>query len=201
MHFCSYIKWVEAGGARAVPVIIGRNKDYYEQVCVCVNLKSWQTNLSCLLAWTGCCCREEAPHLLEPVVLQKLDSSSLKWRKRLEMYFLNVPDSVNRCWGPVPNMGNVQRVWTPHCPLISRHLPPCQLQLWGPGKQPSKINWFSSSSFRLLRSTCSPLRPSRKCLVSPPQTCWENCRLKGSPSTFTISASRLKTSPGTIPLG
>ena len=28
----SYIKWVEAGGARAVPVIIGKSKEYYKQV-------------------------------------------------------------------------------------------------------------------------------------------------------------------------
>jgi len=33
----SYIKWVEAGGARAVPVIIGRNKDYYEQLFAGLN--------------------------------------------------------------------------------------------------------------------------------------------------------------------
>lgn len=28
----SYIKWVEAGGARAVPVIIGKSKEYYKQL-------------------------------------------------------------------------------------------------------------------------------------------------------------------------
>ena len=28
----SYVKWVEAGGARAVPVIVGRSEEYYTEV-------------------------------------------------------------------------------------------------------------------------------------------------------------------------
>jgi len=33
----SYIKWVEAGGARAVPVIIGKSREYYEQLFAGLN--------------------------------------------------------------------------------------------------------------------------------------------------------------------
>ena len=33
----SYIKWVEAGGARAVPVIIGKSKEYYEHLFTGLN--------------------------------------------------------------------------------------------------------------------------------------------------------------------
>ena len=33
----SYIKWVEAGGARAVPVIIGKSKEYYQQLFARLN--------------------------------------------------------------------------------------------------------------------------------------------------------------------
>jgi len=33
----SYVKWVEAGGARAVPVIIGKSKEYYEQLFTGLN--------------------------------------------------------------------------------------------------------------------------------------------------------------------
>ena len=28
----SYVQWVEAGGARVVPVVIGKEKEYYKEV-------------------------------------------------------------------------------------------------------------------------------------------------------------------------
>ena len=32
---CSYVQWVESGGARVVPVVIGRSQQYYNQVSIC----------------------------------------------------------------------------------------------------------------------------------------------------------------------
>ena len=32
LSLCSYVQWVESGGARVVPVVIGRSEHYYNQV-------------------------------------------------------------------------------------------------------------------------------------------------------------------------
>ena len=34
----SYVQWVEAGGARVVPVLIGRERGYYQQVGNCIQM-------------------------------------------------------------------------------------------------------------------------------------------------------------------
>ena len=82
----SYIKWVEAGGARAVPVIIGKSKEYYKQVRTWF-LSWWfeNHNPSCLTAWTGCCCQEAALPLLEVEAMLKLASSFLSGQDRLAL--------------------------------------------------------------------------------------------------------------------